>query len=97
MKKFMEFKALASKDIYPFPITSDLEKLGKWIVYLPLIRYATIVDKDVVVELQNAICGRPYGKTQIVEDILSHMEDEKKKIYYTSSDETGLLNMMILL
>lgn len=96
MKKFMEFKALASKDIYPFPITSDLEKLGKWIVYLPLIRYATIVDKDVVVELQNAICGRPYGKTQIVEDILSHMEDEKKKIYYTSSDETGLLNMMIL-
>ena len=96
MKKFMEFKELASKDIYPFPITSDLEKLGKWIVYLPLIRYATIVDKDVVVELQNAICGRPYGKTQIVEDILSHMEDEKKKIYYTSSDETGLLNMMIL-
>lgn len=88
-------KTLTSKDIFPFEITNGKDR-GKWIVYLPLVGYARIVDYQIVLDLEKALGGEPYNNADVVDEILVHLNDEKKKIFYTSDAEDGLLNMMIL-
>lgn len=91
----MDMNVLTSKEIFPFEIT-DGKGRGKWIIYLPLVGYACIVDKQVVLDLHKAIQGQSYNNVAIVEKILAHLNSKKKKVYYTAENETGLLNMMIL-
>ena len=88
-------EALINKDIYPIEITTGKD-LGKWIIYLPLTGYVKLVSSDIVVELTKAVEGKEYSEAETVDEILSHLDDTPKKIYYTSPDENGLLNMMIL-
>ena len=91
----METLSLTCKDIYPIEITYG-KHVGKWIIYLPLVGYAQIVPLEVIDELRNAIEGREYKHKDKVDIILQHLNDPIKKVYYTSKDERGLLNMMIL-
>lgn len=88
-------EALTQKDIYPIEITTGSNK-GKWMIYLPLTGYVKMVSGDIVDELGKAAEGKEYGMKETVDEILSHLDDAPKKIYYTSADENGLLNMMIL-
>ena len=91
----METLSLTCKDIYPIEITYG-KHVGDWIVYLPLVGYAQIVPLEVIDELRNAVEGRKYKQKDVVDTILQHLNDPMKKVYYTSKDESGLLNMMIL-
>ena len=91
----METLSLTCKDIYPIEITYG-KHVGDWIVYLPLVGYAQIVPLEVIDELRNAVEGRMYKQKDVVDTILQHLNDPMKKVYYTSKDERGLLNMMIL-
>ena len=84
-------EALINKDIYPIEITTGKD-LGKWIIYLPLTGYVKLVSSDIVVELTKAVEGKEYSEAETVDEILSHLDDTPKKIYYTSPDENGLLN-----
>ena len=93
--RYMTLNALTLKDIYPIEITTG-RNIGKWMVYLPLTGYVKMVTKDTVGELAKAAEGKEYGDKETVDEILSHLNDPQKKIYYTSADENGLLNMMIL-
>ena len=92
----MNLNLLNKREIYPFAVTGDEEKSGMWIVYMPLVGYATLVGLPVVEDLCYAIAGLEYGNKATVDEILSHLDDERKKVYLTSSNEDGLLNMMIL-
>lgn len=91
----MDMNILTSKEIFPFEITNG-DNSGKWIIYLPLVGYACIVEKQVISDLDKALQGQSYNNIAIVEEILAHLNDEKKKVYYTAENEDGLLNMMIL-
>ena len=92
----MNLNLLNKREIYTFAVTGDEEKSGMWIVYMPLVGYATLVSLPVVEDLCYAIAGLEYGNKATVDEILSHLDDERKKVYLTSSNEDGLLNMMIL-
>ena len=91
----MEISSLINKDIYPIEITYG-EHIGNWIIYLPLTGYAQIVSKEVIPEVIKAIEEKDFSYSEIVNGILSHLNDPKKRVYYTSEDERGLFNMMIL-
>lgn len=91
----METLSLTCKDIYPIEITYG-KHVGDWIIYLPLVGYAQIVPLEVIDELRNAVEDREYKQKDVVDTILQHLNDPMKKVYYTSKDERGLLNMMIL-
>ncbi len=88
-------EALTNKDIYPIEITTG-SNMGKWMIYLPLTGYVKLVSRDIVDELSKAVDGNEYSQVETVDEILSHLDDTPRKIYYTSPDEHGLLNMMIL-
>lgn len=90
----MDTKILALKQIYTIQMNTESYK-GKYIVYLPIQGYATIVEEEVLKNLCRVVGGEDIDNPR-VKNILSHLNDEKKKIFLTPHSESGLLNMMIL-
>jgi uncharacterized protein len=86
---------LSNKEIYIHCISSG-NNAGQWIVYLPLVQYARLISATTLQKLEAVLAGNAPEHDDSINEILGHINDEPKTIYFTSKSVDGLLNMMIL-